>query len=57
MLKRYGKQFKFFKLPTMAIDSERIGEPSPADDEPRITRVRKLSGNASRMNRHSLLMN
>jgi len=45
----YWKEFKFCKLPTMAIDSERIGKPSPADDEPRITRVGKLSGNASRM--------
>jgi len=48
-VERYGKQFKLFKLPTMAIDSDRIGEPSPADDEPRITRVGKLSGNASRI--------
>lgn len=36
---RYGKPFRIFKFRTMVIDAERIGGPSTADDDPRITRI------------------
>lgn len=39
---RYGKQFRVFKLRTMAVNAEQIGGPSTADDDPRITRVGKF---------------
>ncbi|MCX5919593.1 MAG: sugar transferase [Deltaproteobacteria bacterium] len=36
-----GKPFKIFKFRTMVIDAEKIGGPSTADDDPRITKVGK----------------
>ena len=36
---RYGTQFRLFKFRTMVVDAERIGGPSTADDDPRITRI------------------
>jgi lipopolysaccharide/colanic/teichoic acid biosynthesis glycosyltransferase len=36
---RYGKLFKIFKFRTMVVDSERLGGPSTADDDPRITKT------------------
>jgi lipopolysaccharide/colanic/teichoic acid biosynthesis glycosyltransferase len=39
---RYGRQFRIFKFRTMVKDAERIGGPSTADDDPRITRIGKI---------------
>ena len=43
---RRGRIFRIFKFRTMVVDAERIGGPSTADDDPRITsmgrRLRKL---------------
>lgn len=36
---QYGYPFKIFKFRTMVAEAERIGGPSTADDDPRITRV------------------
>lgn len=36
-----GQPFKIFKFRTMVIDAEKIGGPSTADDDPRITKVGK----------------
>lgn len=36
---RHGHLFRVFKFRTMRVDAERIGGPSTADDDPRITRV------------------
>jgi len=39
---RFGKPFRIFKFRTMVIDAEKLGGPSTADDDPRITRVGKF---------------
>jgi lipopolysaccharide/colanic/teichoic acid biosynthesis glycosyltransferase len=36
---RFGKAFRIFKFRTMIANAERIGGPSTADDDPRITKV------------------
>lgn len=36
---RRGKPFKIFKFRTMVLDAERLGGPSTADDDPRITKI------------------
>lgn len=36
---RYGKPFRIFKFRTMVVNAEKIGGPSTADDDPRITRT------------------
>lgn len=36
---RFGTPFAIFKFRTMVVNAERIGGPSTADDDPRITRV------------------
>lgn len=38
---RYGKPFKIFKFRTMVVDAEKIGGPSTADDDPRLTKIGK----------------
>jgi lipopolysaccharide/colanic/teichoic acid biosynthesis glycosyltransferase len=37
-----GKPFRIFKFRTMVVNADKIGGPSTADDDPRITRVGKL---------------
>ena len=39
---RYGKPFKIFKFRTMVVNADKIGGPSTADDDPRITKIGKL---------------
>ena len=39
---RFGKPFRIFKFRTMVINAEKIGGPSTADDDPRITRIGKF---------------
>lgn len=39
---RFGKPFRIFKFRTMVADAEKLGGPSTADDDPRITRAGKL---------------
>jgi lipopolysaccharide/colanic/teichoic acid biosynthesis glycosyltransferase len=39
---RLGKTFSIFKFRTMVINAEKLGGPSTADDDPRITKVGKL---------------
>ncbi len=39
---RFGKPFRIFKFRTMVVDAERLGGPSTADDDPRITKVGKF---------------
>ncbi len=39
---RFGKPFKIFKFRTMVVDAEKLGGPSTADDDPRITRAGKF---------------
>jgi len=39
---RYGRPFKIFKYRTMVAGGERLGGPSTANDDPRITRIGKL---------------
>jgi len=39
---RFGKTFRIFKFRTMVINAEKLGGPSTADDDPRITKVGKL---------------
>jgi lipopolysaccharide/colanic/teichoic acid biosynthesis glycosyltransferase len=39
---RYGKQFKIFKYRTMVVNADKIGGPSTADDDPRITKIGKF---------------
>jgi lipopolysaccharide/colanic/teichoic acid biosynthesis glycosyltransferase len=39
---RQGEPFKMLKFRTMVIDAEKLGGPSTADDDPRITRVGRL---------------
>ncbi|MBN2121170.1 MAG: sugar transferase [Candidatus Omnitrophica bacterium] len=37
-----GKHFKMFKFRTMVVNADKIGGPSTADDDPRLTRVGRL---------------
>lgn len=39
---KHGKSFKIFKFRTMVENAEKLGGPSTADDDPRITRVGKF---------------
>jgi lipopolysaccharide/colanic/teichoic acid biosynthesis glycosyltransferase len=39
---RYGKPFRIFKFRTMVLNAEKLGGPSTADDDPRITKVGKF---------------
>lgn len=39
---RFGRPFKIFKFRTMVLNAEKLGGPSTADDDPRITRVGKF---------------
>ena len=39
---RYGKPFCIFKFRTMVVNAEKIGGPSTADDDPRITTIGKI---------------
>jgi len=39
---RFGKPFRIFKFRTMVVDAEKLGGPSTADDDPRITRAGKF---------------
>jgi lipopolysaccharide/colanic/teichoic acid biosynthesis glycosyltransferase len=39
---RYGKPFKIFKFRTMVVNAEKLGGPSTADDDPRITKTGKF---------------
>lgn len=39
---RGGRRFRIFKFRTMVVNADRIGGPSTADDDPRITRVGKV---------------
>ncbi len=39
---RYGKSFRIYKFRTMVVDAEKLGGPSTADDDPRITRIGKI---------------
>ena len=39
---RHGKLFKMFKFRTMIVNAEKLGGPSSADDDPRITKVGHL---------------
>jgi lipopolysaccharide/colanic/teichoic acid biosynthesis glycosyltransferase len=36
---RHGKPFRMFKLRTMVLDADKVGGPSAADGDPRITRI------------------
>ena len=36
---RFGKLFRIFKFRTMVVNAEKLGGPSTADDDPRITKV------------------
>lgn len=36
---RFGKPFRIFKFRTMVVEAEKLGGPSTADDDPRITRA------------------
>lgn len=39
---RFGKPFRIFKFRTMVLNAEKMGGPSTADDDPRITKMGKL---------------
>ena len=39
---RFGKLFRIFKFRTMVVNAEKLGGPSTADDDPRITKVGKF---------------
>src|SRR5512136_359493 len=39
---RFGKPFRIFKFRTMVLNAEKLGGPSTADNDPRITRVGKF---------------
>jgi lipopolysaccharide/colanic/teichoic acid biosynthesis glycosyltransferase len=39
---KFGKLFRIFKFRTMVLNAEKLGGPSTADDDPRITRVGKF---------------
>jgi len=38
---RFGKPFRIFKFRTMVVNAEKLGGPSTADDDPRISKVGK----------------
>ncbi|MGQ9648473.1 MAG: sugar transferase [Thermodesulfobacteriota bacterium] len=38
---RFGKPFRIFKFRTMVVNAEKMGGPSTADDDPRITKMGK----------------
>jgi lipopolysaccharide/colanic/teichoic acid biosynthesis glycosyltransferase len=38
----FGKPFSMFKFRTMVVNADKLGGPSTADDDPRITRIGKL---------------
>jgi lipopolysaccharide/colanic/teichoic acid biosynthesis glycosyltransferase len=40
---RFGKPFRIFKFRTMVVNAEKLGGPSTADDDSRITRVGKFT--------------
>ena len=39
---KFGKPFKMYKFRTMVKDAEKLGGPSTADDDPRITKIGRL---------------
>lgn len=39
---RFGKTFRIFKFRTMVLNAEKLGGPSTADDDPRITKMGKF---------------
>jgi lipopolysaccharide/colanic/teichoic acid biosynthesis glycosyltransferase len=39
---RFGKEFRILKFRTMVVNAEKLGGPSTADDDPRITKVGKI---------------
>ena len=39
---RFGKPFRIFKFRTMVVNAERLGGPSTADDDPRVTKMGKF---------------
>ncbi|MBM4308563.1 MAG: sugar transferase [Deltaproteobacteria bacterium] len=39
---RFGKPFRIFKYRTMVVNAEKLGGPSTADDDPRITKMGKF---------------
>ena len=39
---RFGKPFRIFKFRTMVVNAEKLGGPSTADDDPRITKMGKF---------------
>jgi lipopolysaccharide/colanic/teichoic acid biosynthesis glycosyltransferase len=39
---RYGRPFRIYKFRTMVVNAEKIGGPSTADDDPRITQIGKF---------------
>lgn len=39
---RFGKSFRIFKFRTMVVNAEKLGGPSTADDDPRITKTGKF---------------
>jgi lipopolysaccharide/colanic/teichoic acid biosynthesis glycosyltransferase len=39
---RYRKPFRIYKFRTMVVDADKIGGPSTADDDPRITKIGKF---------------
>ena len=39
---RYGKLFRIYKFRTMVVDAEKLGGPSTADDDPRITKIGRI---------------
>lgn len=39
---RYGKPFRIYKFRTMVANAEKLGGPSTADDDPRITKIGKF---------------
>jgi len=39
---RFGKPFRIFKFRTMVVNAEKMGGPSTADDDPRITKIGKF---------------
>jgi len=38
----HGRPFRIFKFRTMVVNAEKVGGPSTADDDPRITKIGKL---------------
>ena len=39
---QFGKPFRIFKFRTMVVNADKIGGPSTADDDPRITKIGKI---------------